>query len=100
MNTGLIIIDVQNDYFKGGRMELVGMEEAATNCRRLLEMFRASNMSIFHIQHLSAQEGATFFIPDTDGCKTHESLKPEDGEPLVQKHYPSSFRDTKLNSLL
>ena len=81
-------------------MQLVGMEEAARNCQQLLEKYRVSNMPIFHIQHLSAQEGATFFIPDTDGCKTHESVKPEEGEKLVQKHYPSSFRDTKLDSLL
>ena len=26
-NTALLIIDVQNDYFKGGRMTLVGAEE-------------------------------------------------------------------------
>ena len=56
MKTGLVIIDVQNDYFKGGRMELVGMEEAAKNCQLLIEKFRASNLPIFHIQHLSVQE--------------------------------------------
>jgi len=100
MSIGLIVIDVQNDYFKGGRMELVGMEEAATNCRRLLKMFRASNMPIFHIQHLSVQEGATFLIPESEGCEIHNDVKSEDGEPLVQKHYPNSFRDTTLNALL
>ena len=100
MTIGLVIIDVQNDYFKGGRMELVGMEEAAKNCQLLLEGFRAMNKPIFHIQHLSVQEGATFFIPDTDGCKTHESVRPKEGEALVRKHYPSSFRDTNLDSLL
>lgn len=100
MSTGLIIIDVQNDYFKGGRMELVGMEVAAGNSQLLLERFRASNMPIFHIQHLSVQEGATFFIPNTDGCEIHDTVRPEDGESLVQKHYPSSFRDTTLNALL
>ena len=30
MKTGLILVDIQNDYFPGGRMELKGMEEAAT----------------------------------------------------------------------
>ena len=27
MKTGLILVDIQNDYFAGGRMELVGMRE-------------------------------------------------------------------------
>ncbi len=100
MNNGLIVIDAQNDYFKGGRMELVGMEEATKNCQLLIERFRESNMPIFHIQHLSVQEGATFFIPDSEGCEIHNDVKPEDGESVVQKHYPNSFRDTTLNALL
>ena len=36
MNTGLILVDIQNDYFTGGRMELAGMDaagEKAGECR-------------------------------------------------------------------
>jgi nicotinamidase-related amidase len=29
MKTGLILVDIQNDYFEAGRMELVGMEAAS-----------------------------------------------------------------------
>jgi hypothetical protein len=28
MKTGLILVDIQNDYFAGGRMELAGMDAA------------------------------------------------------------------------
>ena len=28
MNTGLILVDIQNDYFPGGKMELTGIAEA------------------------------------------------------------------------
>jgi nicotinamidase-related amidase len=35
MKTGLILVDIQNDYFGGGRMELVGMEAAATQANKL-----------------------------------------------------------------
>ena len=33
MQTALILVDIQNDYFPGGKMELVGIEPAASNAR-------------------------------------------------------------------
>jgi len=59
MKTGLIIVDVQNDYFAGGSMELVDMNEAAANCRKLLDFFRVDQAPVFHIQHIANREGAT-----------------------------------------
>jgi len=51
MIKALIIVDVQNDYFRGGSMELVSMDTAANNCRQLLEKFREYDLPIYHIQH-------------------------------------------------
>ncbi len=96
----LLVVDVQNDYFKGGRMELVGTEEAAQNIGQLLEHFRANNLPIIHVQHFSVQPGATFFLPNTDGAEIHPSVKPKETETLIQKNYPSSFRDTDLDNVL
>lgn len=56
----LLIVDVQNDYFPGGNMELHGMEAAAANARRVLAFFRNHNKPVFHARHLSIQPGATF----------------------------------------
>lgn len=100
MKQGLIIIDVQNDYFNGGAMELAGMDGAASHCKKLLELFRDRQAPIFHIQHIAAGEGSTFFIPGTKGCEIHESVTPLDGEPLVTKNYPSAFRETGLQDML
>ena len=99
MKRALIIVDIQNDYFPGGKMELVGMEEAANNARHALEMFRAKNLPIFHIRHLSNRAGATFFLPETDGAEIHESVAPQGGESIVQKHFPNSFRNTSLRKV-
>lgn len=96
MTTGLIVVDVQNDYFTGGSMELVEMDSAAANCARLIDCFRAKGAPIFHIQHIATREGATFFVADTPGCEIHDSVKPEADEAVIVKHYPSSFRDTDL----
>lgn len=96
MNPALLVVDMQNDYFPGGKMELVGIEKAAENVSRLLAMFRSMELPIFHIQHLSINPGATFFLPDTEGVNIHKSLAPKDDELVIMKHYPNSFRDTPL----
>ena len=100
MKQALIIVDMQNDYFPGGKMELAGIEEAAKNARHALELFRARNLPIFHIQHLSDRAGATFFLPNTDGVEIQEDVSPRKDEYLIQKHFPNSFRDTSLNGQL
>lgn len=100
MKQGLIVVDVQNDYFTGGTMELVAMSAAASNCRRLLDSFRKKQAPVFHVQHIAAEAGATFFVPNTQGCEIHESVKPLENEPVVIKHYPSAFRETGLNDML
>jgi nicotinamidase-related amidase len=100
MKQGLIIIDVQNDYFQGGNMELVGMEAAADNCQRLLTRFRDDQAPIFHIQHISVRAGASFFVPATVGCEINDRVKPAADESVTEKNFPSAFRDTGLQGLL
>lgn len=96
MNTGLILVDIQNDYFAGGNMELVGMQNAGSRAGELLSIFRERGWPTFHIQHIAAQQGATFFLPETEGAALHESIEPLSGELVIQKHYPNSFRETSL----
>ena len=67
MKTALILIDIQNDYFPGGAMELAGMTQAAAGARELLTAFRQARRPIFHVQHLALGPGATFFRPGYPG---------------------------------
>lgn len=96
MTTGLILVDIQNDYFTGGRMELVGMDAAAEKAGQLLAYFRENQMPTFHIQHISNREGASFFLPNTRGVEIHESIKPAPDDPVIRKNFPNSFRETTL----
>lgn len=96
MSTALIIIDIQNDYFPGGRMELVGSEIAAAGAARLLKVFRQQGWPVFHIQHISSRPGASFFLPETAGVMIHTSVAPREGETVIIKHFPNSFRETAL----
>lgn len=96
MNTALLIIDLQNDYFPAGRNPLEGSPEAAQQAGRLLEQFRTAGRPVFHVQHLSVRPGATFFLPGTPGAEIYPRVQPRPGEPVIQKHYPNSFRETDL----
>ena len=96
MKTGLILVDIQNDYLADGRMELVGMQQAGLKAGELLSVFRRKSWPTFHIQHIAAQKGATFFLPETEGAALHESIKPQGDELVIQKHYPNSFQETSL----
>ena len=96
MKTGLILIDIQNDYFPGGNMELVAMERAAQNAGLLLKKFREKQFAVFHIQHVSKRPGATFFLPGTKGVEIHKSVAPKPDEVIIEKYYPNAFRDTDL----
>lgn len=96
MNTGLLLVDIQNDYFPGGRMELVGMKAAGSKANSLLSLFREKQWPTFHIQHIATGDGATFFLPNTMGADIHASVKPLPGDVVITKHYPNSFRETVL----
>ena len=96
MKSALIMIDIQNDYFKGGKNELFGPEAAASNAKKVLEYYRTSGLPVYHIKHISNKQGATFFLPDSEGAEIHESVKPIKGEKVLIKHVPNSFFDTGL----
>jgi len=98
--TALILVDIQNDYFPGGKMTLEGIEAACANAARLLQHFRGKQLPVFHIRHLAVQPNATFFLPDTPGSEIHPAVAPMPGETVVVKHFPNSFRATTLRDEL
>ncbi len=100
MNTALVIVDIQNDYFPDGRMALVGPVEASQQAARLLDHFRRAPWPVIHVQHIAVRPGATFFLPDTPGVGFHANVLPLPDETIVQKNFPNSFRDTPLLDVL
>ena len=100
MSTALVLFDLQNDYFPGGAMELVGAKAAVAQAAKLVHTFRQSALPIFHVQHIATRVGATFFLPGTTGADIHDAVSPDEGETVVVKHFPNSFRETTLHDLL
>lgn len=100
MNKCLIIVDLQNDYFPGGKMALTGIEDAVENARLLLTEFRKAKLPVIYIQHISMAPDAFFFLPGTNGAKINDRVAPQEDEAVVIKNYPNSFRDTSLLEIL
>ena len=100
MNTALILVDIQRDYFPGGRMEVVGADEASGRAKILLNHFRDRKLPVIHVRHVSVRQDATFFLPGTEGLTFHENVAPLPGEIVIEKHFPNSFRDTGLTEHL
>ncbi|EKF55550.1 isochorismatase hydrolase [Galbibacter marinus] len=96
----LIVIDIQNDYFENGAWELVGANEASLKAQKMINHFRENNLPIAHIQHFAVEGNIPFFHPGTPGVEIHNNVKPLEGEKVVKKNYPNSFRDTDLMEYL
>jgi nicotinamidase-related amidase len=99
-DTALVVIDIQNDYFPGGAMELEGAEAAGAKAGFAVNNFREKNLPVIHVRHLSVRPGATFFIPGTRGAEIHASVQPASGEKVIEKNFPNSFRATSLGEAL
>ena len=100
MRTALILIDIQKDYFPGGKYPLVNPEEAAKKAYMLLQCFREHGGHHVHIQHISTEPNATFFISGDRGTDIHDLAAHFEGEPIVYKHDPNAFLNTNLLDLL
>lgn len=99
MKQALLVIDVQNDYFSGGKMELA-QPEAALDKINLLEVhFLKQGLPIIYIQH-TKPKNADFFEAGTVGAELHPKLKIHTDSLIIEKHFPDSFYDTKLEAML
>jgi len=85
LQAALLLIDIQNFYFPGGRMPLMNPEGASLNARKLLNLFRKKKLLVIHIRH-TAQSGS----------EIHENVKPLKTEKVISKNDINSFKDTEL----
>ena len=81
----LLIIDIQDFYFPGGRSALVEPEKAAVNAAHLLEKFRDEQLLVIHVRHNSEPGG-----------KINDIVKPLQGEKVVSKNEVNCFVRTDL----
>src|SRR3954469_2439845 len=96
----LVLIDVQNDYFPGGRWPLCGIESAADNAAKVLAAARGAGDLVVHVRHEFPAADAPFFAPGSPGAEIHPKVKPLPHEPVILKHHINSFRETDLKAVL
>lgn len=83
--TALLLIDIQDFYFPGGRSALVEPEKAAINASRLLAEFRKDSRLVIHIRHNSEPGGNIV-----------ELVRPLEGERVISKKAVNCFVGTDL----
>jgi len=81
----LLVIDVQNFYFPGGRSELVEPEKAAERAAAAIREARETGNPVIFIQHKSAA-----------GMEINDIVKPAEGEKSFVKEEVNSFLGTGL----
>jgi nicotinamidase-related amidase len=85
----LLIIDIQDFYFPGGKSALVEPEKAAANAALLLDKFRKEKMTVIHVRHISEPGG-----------KINDIVKPLPSEKVVSKNAVNCFVGTDLLDFL
>lgn len=93
---GLIIVDIQNDYFPGGKWEQHRMEEASAKAAELLAAYRERGLPVLHVQHVMQSADAPFFAAGTQGAEIHPSVAPTEAEQVFVKNTINPFISTSL----
>ncbi len=96
--TALIVIDVQkglDEPYWGERNN----PDAEQNIARLLDAWRRRGMSIYYIHHQSKNPNSPL-RPNYVGNEIKDIVKPQPGEPILQKKENSAFIGTDLEERL
>jgi nicotinamidase-related amidase len=96
----LLVIDLQKDYFPGGKWTLDGIDAATSNAVRLVAAERDAGNLVVHVRHEFPTSDAPFFTPGSEGAEIHKDVQPISGETVILKNQVNSFRDTNLKDIL
>lgn len=98
----LIVIDVQNDYFPGGKLPLWNAEETLGHIVNAIADAGKQGIDVILVKHIADKsKGSGFFIPGTTGADIHpDILKAAPDAPVVVKHRADAFNGTNLNAVL
>jgi nicotinamidase-related amidase len=90
-NTALLVVDVQNGVVGGTPRR----DEVVANVGSLVEKARGERVPVVWVQH--SDEG---LARGSDEWQIVPELRPDDGEPLIEKNYGDSFEATNLEEVL
>jgi len=97
----LLVIDLQTDYFPGGKFPLWNTDAVLQNIEVAIGKANAQGISVIHIQHIAKQGMAPFFTEGTPGADIHPRiLAAAPNAPVVVKEFADSFEKTNLEETL
>lgn len=96
--TALIVIDVQKGLDEQSWGER-NNPEAEQNIARLLDAWRRRGWMIYYIQHQSKNPNSPL-RPNYVGSEIKDIVRPQPGEPILQKYENSAFIGTDLEERL
>ncbi len=99
--TALLVIDLQNDYFPGGKFPLWNAEGCRKNVINAIHNAHKAAMPVILIQHVAAGTMAPFFVSGTPGVELDSEVRAAAPEaPVVVKHSADGFHQTELEPTL
>ena len=81
-------------------MALEGIHAAVENAAKVIADGRAKGIPVIHMWHEFADIDAPFFAKGSEGTEIIPQVSPEEGETVLRKRYPNSFRETELLDIL
>ncbi len=103
MTKALLVIDLQNDYFLGGKFPLWNTEAVLESIVGAIEKATGKGIPVVLIQHVANKEMgiAPFFNEGTEGAEIHPRiLTAAPDAPVVVKEFADSFERTNLEETL
>lgn len=94
-NTALLVVDVQNALVLA---KPFAVEKVINNIKRLITSCREKGIEVIYIQH---SDGVGEELePNTEAWQIYKDIKPDENETIINKHYNSAFRGTRLKEYL
>lgn len=93
----LLVVDVQQGFDQFNESLHRNTPELERNIARLLDTWRATGRPIIYVQHLSRLPESPL-RPNQPGVEIKTAVRPQPGEPVVQKSVNSAFIGTTLEA--
>ena len=94
MKLGLMVIDMQKEFYRGPIVEQ--MDRAAEYINAVIPMFEAKGLPIVWVQDMNESDGV---VPGKPGFEFIDSLKPGPDAIRIHKTYGNSFNKTDCDKI-
>ena len=99
MKRALLVIDVQNEYFRGN-LPVTYPKNSFENIIKVMDFTNENKIPVLLIQHTNPRKDQVTFKKGTDEHKIHEEVLKREYDKIIEKNLPGSFTGTELGPWL